>query len=578
MKKINFFYNLLFFLSFAFLFASCGGYFIIPNALPDVVHTDDGLDGHVTYRVTHPIDAEGTTRVTTGKRVNGQFDGPVKIEIRDPNGILLSTESAIFKAGVRCGTSIVSKMDGRLFERNYENGRLVSSEEFIGQQQNRSDNNSTYEVLKNTYPWYLDQFFTSEEKYNAFKDFLDEVDDRLDDEFYLGSPYFGEMFEDVIYDIEDDDLFIDEIIRYEEIIFIEIFYDLHNFEFRRALHDSYFGRHTNTYEAIRNTYTELYEYFLDNGISTAAVVEFCADFETSIDAMVDLDVDHPMFTDSLDSWMVAVMEDIFDDLGFTIPSLERELIRTIQESGNKHRLRFYTFYQDIIKMIFNKRSNSVADNLMEFMEQKRFDNNHLVLASREAYLARNGHVLPPVVTLMLEDVQEGTFSFRGNMPLRGTQQITETGFVWDTIYTPDLNSVRLTVNEQKGEFRININEFEENKRYFIRAYAMYDGQTAYSSRLELNTGDFSTSTKNIVVSGLDFSIFPNPTSGELNIQFEEEINDVQVFIIDNLGRVVDVKSYGRTNKINEYLELPSGIYFITISTDNGQMTKRLIIE
>ncbi|TVQ47848.1 MAG: T9SS C-terminal target domain-containing protein [Saprospirales bacterium] len=573
MKINNFFLILIFALSIPILFSSCLGFFELAYRY-NVEFIDDPPG---TYRTTQQIDAEGSQRIVTGKRANGLFAGPVQIVIKDASGMIRSVESANFVRGVRCGVSKVEKADGTVFERHYENGRLINIEGSITQSEIRNST-STYEVLKNTFPWYLEQFFTEEDKYERFRDFLFEVDDRLDDEFFVGSQFFGEMFEDVIYDIEEDDLFIDEIIRYEEIVFVEIFYDFYNFEFRRALHDSYFGRQVNTYEAIRNTYTELYDYFLDNGHSTIAVEEFCADFESSVDALVDLNVDHPMFTDSLDSWMIKVLEDNFDDQGFTIHSKEREFLRLFSGHETDLGLTNYELYRQALRTFLLGRSDLIADDLIEFIEERRFDNNHLVLATQEAYLRRNGHVVPPFVTLMLEDVQGGTFSLRGNILLQGSEEITETGFVWDTIYTPGFNSFRIIASEQNGEFRVNINDFEENRRYFIRAYAVYEDVAVFSSRLEINSDDFPSSIETIPNTNIQISIFPNPTSSEINIHFVEEKKDVELIITDNQGRMIMMKEYDRITQISENLKMPSGIYYISIGTDKGQVSSKLIIE
>ncbi|MBL7884963.1 MAG: T9SS type A sorting domain-containing protein, partial [Bacteroidia bacterium] len=66
------------------------------------------------------------------------------------------------------------------------------------------------------------------------------------------------------------------------------------------------------------------------------------------------------------------------------------------------------------------------------------------------------------------------------------------------------------------------------------------------------------------------SIFPNPSFGIINIQCDEKVK--AVFVYNTLGALVQTE-----NKTTFTIaELPVGVYFITIQTENNSITKRIV--
>jgi hypothetical protein len=75
---------------------------------------------------------------------------------------------------------------------------------------------------------------------------------------------------------------------------------------------------------------------------------------------------------------------------------------------------------------------------------------------------------------------------------------------------------------------------------------------------------------------LEFSISPNPTNGAFTIQLPTSAK-ASSKIIDAQGRIVFVQSLKQgINVVDESLE--SGVYFITVETENASGMKRLVIR
>jgi len=63
--------------------------------------------------------------------------------------------------------------------------------------------------------------------------------------------------------------------------------------------------------------------------------------------------------------------------------------------------------------------------------------------------------------------------------------------------------------------------------------------------------------------------YPNPTSGNLNIELNTEFKSINVSIIDVTGKVVHQQSFNNINLINIHLDISNGLYFIQLSEKNN---------
>jgi ASPIC/UnbV protein/type IX secretion system substrate protein/VCBS repeat protein len=73
-----------------------------------------------------------------------------------------------------------------------------------------------------------------------------------------------------------------------------------------------------------------------------------------------------------------------------------------------------------------------------------------------------------------------------------------------------------------------------------------------------------------------FIIFPNPTSGIVNIK--STINqDFILTIFDAIGRKISSKAYININKSINVNDLSNGVYFFSFNTEKGEITKKVVI-
>ena len=79
------------------------------------------------------------------------------------------------------------------------------------------------------------------------------------------------------------------------------------------------------------------------------------------------------------------------------------------------------------------------------------------------------------------------------------------------------------------------------------------------------------------------SIYPNPTRGVLNIEFNNIDNKISsLSIVNVLGdRIYNEDLESSTSKYSNQLDLSKysdGIYFVRFKTKNGFITKKLILQ
>jgi hypothetical protein len=77
-----------------------------------------------------------------------------------------------------------------------------------------------------------------------------------------------------------------------------------------------------------------------------------------------------------------------------------------------------------------------------------------------------------------------------------------------------------------------------------------------------------------------FKVFPNPSSGEIYIELKEpEVQSFEMFVVNQFGAVVKrVKLMGQTNVKLDLSQLPNGLYLVTLHSESGTYSKKVIIQ
>ncbi len=75
-----------------------------------------------------------------------------------------------------------------------------------------------------------------------------------------------------------------------------------------------------------------------------------------------------------------------------------------------------------------------------------------------------------------------------------------------------------------------------------------------------------------------FKLYPNPSNGQFNLKFEEQVDKIQIDIFSVQGQLIHSENHFQTNLIHSSFEAPKGIYLMKVSVDGGERTLKLIME
>ena len=141
----------------------------------------------------------------------------------------------------------------------------------------------------------------------------------------------------------------------------------------------------------------------------------------------------------------------------------------------------------------------------------------------------------------------------------------EVGFSCRKVTNSDPLIISGILNEF-GKILGSTDELEQGSIYMVKAYAVVNGETYYGTETT-----FQTWTEGVVELEQNLKIYPNPTTGILNIQ-GEGMTSIEVY--NTLGqRVMTQEVNGNGIQLNTE-SMNNGIYFLRIHANDGAMLNR----
>lgn len=133
-------------------------------------------------------------------------------------------------------------------------------------------------------------------------------------------------------------------------------------------------------------------------------------------------------------------------------------------------------------------------------------------------------------------------------------------------------------------FAVNYDDFDYSSAYFdeTEANVYVIGRQAHT-RMIFDPALDNSGISEIANNGLSFAnIKPNPTTGETTISYNvDNSSNIAVKVLDITGKVVYQVNQGMVNAGTHSLtfdaaNLTSGVYYVRVTSDNSQITKKLI--
>ena len=72
------------------------------------------------------------------------------------------------------------------------------------------------------------------------------------------------------------------------------------------------------------------------------------------------------------------------------------------------------------------------------------------------------------------------------------------------------------------------------------------------------------------------NLFPNPTTGMVNLEFENLQNELEISIVNLQGEVISSRKLSKTNKVTIQIPGSAGVYFVTIVSGKSVQTYKVL--
>ena len=135
---------------------------------------------------------------------------------------------------------------------------------------------------------------------------------------------------------------------------------------------------------------------------------------------------------------------------------------------------------------------------------------------------------------------------------------------------------------------------DDNDQFTIEDYAIkskaifdYESKSTYSIRVKADDGNGGTLEQSIsiiindvnnassdLITKQAIQVFPNPASSTLHVQGIQSNSIIQ--LISPIGAVVYEEQNKSSNTIVNITELPTGVYWLSVSDSNNTITTRMI--
>jgi hypothetical protein len=183
--------------------------------------------------------------------------------------------------------------------------------------------------------------------------------------------------------------------------------------------------------------------------------------------------------------------------------------------------------------------------------------------------------LATVTTNTTTDITSNSATSGGNVTNEGSSSVTERGIVWSTSANPTTSDNKISSGTGAGAYTSSITGLTTSITYYVRAYAINTQGIAYGADEEFTT--ITTSLVDLKVMGIN--IYPNPTSGVINISSDKNINNTDIKVVDLSGKIVFSKTY--KNLMKETIDLShlsKNVYILKLKTEDKLINSKIVIE
>ncbi|HLP12073.1 MAG TPA: T9SS type A sorting domain-containing protein, partial [Flavobacteriales bacterium] len=115
--------------------------------------------------------------------------------------------------------------------------------------------------------------------------------------------------------------------------------------------------------------------------------------------------------------------------------------------------------------------------------------------------------------------------------------------------------------------------------YYVKAVELKTTPSGAYYNESLAARDTAQTTVNITqTNSLNFAVYPNPSKGNLTVQLNHGGSNATIKVLNTIGSLVYTQSNINTALQNISLNVEPGVYFVSVNSVEGTLTKKVMIE
>lgn len=440
---------------------------------------------------------------------------------------------------------------------------------------------SSFQLLQETYPWYLTQLLAFNFDSTYVESYLNKIDSIVSTQSY-GDTLFIDLYSEALNQLEETPY--DSIVELQSTLTFQLgIEEMKSHEYRQAVVDRFWAGEGSSYEIVKTVYQPYLQYLNASDVTDQEFELFCHVVDSTMDSYAPLDSQDPFFTDSIDSYLYSAISEIMEteeDSVSASSSLKKSIVPPEQWIRNSQS--FGDILASTMEAVTDERTAEVAEIVVLSMYVKILDGEIIMKVAEQAWMKNQSVATLPTVTTELEENTSATsVTLRGYITDDGGAEITANGIVWATYYNPSLNDNKVDATPGSEDFTITLEGLTEGTSYYARTYATNSAGTAYGNSIEFTAESTVGIEPKEKVHTLD--IYPNPTLGMTSFRITSPSQEPLVLTLTDLkGSIVFEHSLDAVPGQNlvqlDLSFLKEGIYLGQIRSGSEIMaSKRLIM-
>ena len=143
--------------------------------------------------------------------------------------------------------------------------------------------------------------------------------------------------------------------------------------------------------------------------------------------------------------------------------------------------------------VFTSSLTGLGDNTTYYVRAYAINEIGTSYGNEVSFVTEQAPDLPTVITTAISNITQTSASSGGEVTADGGSSVTAKGICWSTSSNPTLSNSFTTNGSGLGSFISEMEELEENTKFYVRAYATNSAGSSYGNENSFTTGQTTTS-------------------------------------------------------------------------------------